>query len=101
MVKQGLRREEVNLRKAAENLIEAWDRGEFGGNLGKQIADLRQSLEFQEPVEELQKLMSEDGVTGVLIEVHRGPLSKSVREYGECSCPGYQEGDVRIEVTHD
>jgi hypothetical protein len=52
----------------------------------------------QEPVSELLKLMAEDGVTGVLIEVHRGPLSKSIRTWGECDCPTSTDNDVTIEV---
>jgi hypothetical protein len=52
----------------------------------------------QEPVSELLKLMAEDGVTGVLIEVHRGPLSKSIRTWGECDCPTSTYNDVTIEV---
>jgi hypothetical protein len=47
---------------------------------------------------ELRTLMAEPTVTGVIFEVHRGPLSKSIREYGECPCPTHAEGDVRIEV---
>jgi hypothetical protein len=54
--------------------------------------------EKQEPVAELVKLMAEDGVTGVLIEVHRGPLSKSIRTWGECDCPTSTDNDVTIEV---
>ena len=50
-------------------------------------------------VGELTALLAEENVTGVLIEVHRGSLSKSIREWGDCSCPTYQECDVRIEVT--
>ena len=50
-------------------------------------------------VGELTALLAEENVTGVLIEVHRGSLSKSIREWGDCSCPTHQEGDVRIEVT--
>ena len=52
-------------------------------------------------VSELTTLLAEESVTGVLIEVHRGLLSKSIREWGDCSCLTHQEGDVRIEVTHD
>jgi hypothetical protein len=47
---------------------------------------------------ELRTLMAEPTVTGVIFEVHRGPLSKSIREYGDCPCPTHVEGDVRIEV---
>jgi len=54
---------------------------------------------FEEIVDELRALIAEDGVTGVLLEVHRGPLSKSIREWGDCPCPTQREGDVRIEVT--
>jgi hypothetical protein len=56
---------------------------------------------FEEIVDELRVLLGEKGVTGVLIEVHRGPLSKSIREWGDCSCPTHQESDVRIEVTNE
>ena len=54
---------------------------------------------LEDIVGELTALLAEESVTGVLIEVHRGSLSKSVREWGDCSCPTHQEGDVRIEVT--
>ena len=52
-------------------------------------------------VSELTTLLAEESVTGVLIEVHRGPLSKSIREYGECSCPTNKKSDVMLEVEHD
>ena len=54
---------------------------------------------FEEIVDELRVLLSEDGVTGVVLEVHRGPLSKSIREWGNCPCPTHQEDDVKIEMT--
>ena len=54
---------------------------------------------FEEIVDELRVLLAEDGVTGVVLEVHRGQLSKSIREWGDCQCPTHQEGDVKIEVT--
>ena len=54
---------------------------------------------LEDIVGELTALLAEESITGVLIEVHRGPLSKSIREWGDCSCPTHQEGDVRIEVT--
>lgn len=56
---------------------------------------------FEEIVDELRVLLGEKGVTGVLIEVHRGPLSKSIREFGDCLCPTNKEGDVMFEVTHE
>ena len=55
-------------------------------------------MNLQEIIDELKKLAVEPNVTGVLFEVHRGPLSKSIREYGECVCPTHQDNDVRIEV---
>ena len=54
---------------------------------------------FEEIVDELRVLLSEDGVTGVVLEVHRGSLSKSIREWGHCQCPTHQKGDVKIGVT--
>jgi hypothetical protein len=64
------------------------------------INALRQALaEPEDPrIVELRTLMAEPGVTGVIFEVHRGPLSKSIREFGDCPCPTHVEGDVRIEV---
>ena len=61
---------------------------------------LRQALaEPEDPrIVELRTLMAEPTVTGVIFEVHRGPLSKSIREFGDCPCPTHAEGDVRIEV---
>ena len=56
---------------------------------------------FEEIVDELRVLLGEKGVTGVLIEVHRGPLSKSIREFGDCLCPTRQESDIVIEVRNE
>ena len=64
---------------------------------------LRQALaEPEDPrIVELRTLMAEPTVTGVIFEVHRGPLSKSIREFGDCPCPTHVEGDVRIEVKDE
>ena len=56
---------------------------------------------FEEIVDELRVLLAEDGVTGVVLEVHRGQLSKSIREFGDCQCHTHQEGDFIFEVTND
>ena len=60
---------------------------EYRGSLV--IQALRQALaEPEDPrIVELRTLMAEPTVTGVIFEVHRGPLSKSIREYGDCPCP--------------
>jgi hypothetical protein len=67
------------------------------------IQALRQALaEPEDPrIVELRTLMAEPTVTGVIFEVHRGPLSKSIREYGDCPCPTHVDGDVRIEVKDE
>jgi hypothetical protein len=93
-----------DLRKAAEMALEALE-DVFGlekKDVGA-INALRQALaEPEDPrIVELRTLMAEPTVTGVIFEVHRGPLSKSIREYGECPCPTHAEGDVRIEVKDD
>ena len=97
----------TDLRKAAElalgcldNAI-AYSNQELHQQSEARIA-LREALENEpEAIIELRKLMQEPGVTGILFEVHRGPLSKSIREYGECSCPTNKQGDVMLEVEHD
>ena len=96
-----------DLRKAAEMALACLDNAiaysnqELRQQSEARIA-LREALE-NEPKEiiELRKLMQESSVTGVLFEVHRGPLSKSIREYGECLCPTNKDGDAIFEVTHD
>ena len=97
----------TDLRKAAElalaclNNAIAYSNQELRQQSEARIA-LQESLENEsEAIIELRKLMQEPSVTGVLFEVHRGSLSKSIREYGECSCPTSKEGDVIFEVTHD
>ena len=96
-----------DLRKAAEMALACLDNAiaysnqEFCQQSKARIA-LREALENEpEEIIELRQLMQDPSVTGVLFEVHRGPLSKSIREYGECSCPTNKEGDVIFEVTHD
>ena len=96
-----------DLRKAAEMALACLDNAiaysnqELRQQSEARIA-LRESLENEpEEIIELRKLMQDPNVTGVLFEVHRGPLSKSIREYGECSCPTNKEGDVLFEVTHE
>ena len=99
------------LRQAAEMALKALENAdtdtlvevkphvwEYRGSLV--IQALRQALaEPEDPrITELTTLMAEPEVTGVVFEVHRGPLSKSIREFGECPCPTHVEGDVRIEV---
>lgn len=54
---------------------------------------------LEDIVDELKTLLAEESVTGVVLEVHRGPLSKSIREWGNCPCPTNQDGDVFIEVA--
>jgi hypothetical protein len=94
-----------DLRKAAEQALKQLQRDDvYLGHRSKTRADaieaLRQALaEPEDPrIVELRTLMAEPTVTGVIFEVHRGPLSKSIREFGDCPCPTYVEGDVRIEV---
>jgi hypothetical protein len=90
-----------DLRKAAEQALEALEDifGKEKKDVGA-IQALRQALaEPEDPrIVELRTLIAEPTVTGVIFEVHRGPLSKSIREFGDCPCPTYVEGDVRIEV---
>ena len=89
------------LRQAAEMALKALE-----DIFGKEKVDvgainaLRQALaEPEDPrIVELRTLMAEPTVTGVIFEVHRGPLSKSIREFGDCPCPTHVEGDVRIEA---
>jgi len=96
-----------DLRKAAEMALAclddaiAYSKRELRQQTEARTA-LREALKNEpEEIIELRKLMQDPRVTGVLFEVHRGSLSKSIREYGECSCPTHQDGDVRIEVTND
>ena len=105
-----------DLRKAAEMALQALEKmspetdtlvevephiWEYRGSLV--IQALRQALaEPEDPrIVELRTLIAEPGVTGVIFEVHRGPLSKSIREFGDCPCPTHVDGDVRIEVKDD
>ena len=102
-----------DLRKAAEMALEALMQTEdvmveVEPNVWEYksivaINALRQALaEPEDPrIVELRTLMAEPTVTGVIFEVHRGPLSKSIREFGDCPCPTHVEGDVRIEVKDD
>ena len=95
-----------DLRKAAEALLNHWEAGEYKnctGYMAGHIRVLREALtEPEDPrITELTTLMAEPGVTGVIFEVHRGPLSKSIREFGECPCPTHVKGDVRIEVKEE
>jgi hypothetical protein len=89
--KKALRVLETTWGIGSEDILKQWE---------ETIEALRQALaEPEDPrIVELRKLMAEPRVTGVIFEVHRGPLSKSIREYGECPCPTHAEGDVRIEV---
>jgi hypothetical protein len=99
------------LRQAAEMGLEAleiiWatesDFFHYQDEIKSSVQALRQALaEPEDPrIVELRTLMAEPTVTGVIFEVHRGPLSKSIREYGECPCPTHAEGDVRIEVKNE
>ena len=87
----------MNLRKAAEMALEACEHLNRTGDTqvfdlcyaDKVIPALRQALaEPEDPrIVELTTLMAEPTVTGVIFEVHRGPMSKSIREYGDCPCP--------------
>jgi hypothetical protein len=98
-----------NLRKAAKKALRVLETtwGIGSEDILKQweetIEALRQALaEPEDPrIVELRKLMAEPRVTGVIFEVHRGPLSKSIREFGDCPCPTHVEGDVRIEVKDE
>jgi hypothetical protein len=78
----------------SEDILKQWE---------ETIEALRQALaEPEDPrIVELRTLIAEPTVTGVIFEVHRGPLSKSIREFGECPCPTHVEGDVRIEVKEE
>ena len=90
-----------DLRKAAEMALEYFEDAHGLEDTEVAIKEaLRQALaEPEDPrIVELRTLMAEPTVTGVIFEVHRGPLSKSIREYGDCPCPTHVEGDVRIEV---
>jgi hypothetical protein len=90
-----------DLRKAAEMALEYFEDAHGLEDTEVAIKEaLRQALaEPEDPrIVELRTLMAEPTVTGVIFEVHRGPLSKSIREYGDCPCPTHAEGDVRIEV---
>jgi hypothetical protein len=94
------------LRQAAEMALDALEwisrvnamDYEYQRKAQKPIQTLRQALaEPEDPrIVELRSLMAEPTVTGVIFEVHRGPLSKSIREFGDCPCPTHVEGDVRI-----
>ena len=94
----------MNLRQAAEQALKYFEDAHGLEDTEVAIKEaLRQALaEPEDPrIVELRTLMAEPTVTGVIFEVHRGPLSKSIREYGDCPCPTHQKGDVRIEVTND
>ena len=93
-----------DLRKAAEMALKYFE--DAYGLEDAEVAikkALRQALaEPEDPrIVELRTLMAEPTVTGVIFEVHRGPLSKSIREFGDCPCPTHVDGDVRIEVKDD
>ena len=93
-----------DLRKAAEMALEYFEDAHGLEDTEVAIKEaLRQALaEPEDPrIVELRTLMAEPTVTGVIFEVHRGPLSKSIREFGDCPCPTHVEGDVRIEVKDD
>ena len=90
-----------NLRQAAEMALKYFEDAHGLEDTEVAIKEaLRQALaEPEDPrIVELRTLMAEPTVTGVIFEVHRGPLSKSIREFGDCPCPTHVEGDVRIEV---
>jgi hypothetical protein len=90
-----------DLRKAAEMALEYFEDAHGLEDTEVAIKEaLRQALaEPEDPrIVELRTLMAEPTVTGVIFEVHRGPLSKSIREFGDCPCPTHVEGDVRIEA---
>jgi hypothetical protein len=89
------------LRQAAEMALKYFENAHGLEDTEVAIKEaLRQALaEPEDPrIVELRTLMAEPTVTGVIFEVHRGPLSKSIREFGDCPCPTHAEGDVRIEV---
>jgi hypothetical protein len=91
----------MNLRQAAEMALKYFEDAHGLEDTEVAIKEaLRQALaEPEDPrIVELRTLMAEPTVTGVIFEVHRGPLSKSIREFGDCPCPTYVEGDVRIEA---
>ena len=95
-----------DLRKAAEALLNHWEAGEYKnctGYMAGHVLVLGEALaEPEDPrIVELRTLMAEPTVTGVIFEVHRGPLSKSIREFGDCPCPTHVDGDVRIEVKDE
>jgi hypothetical protein len=89
-----------DLRKAAEMALEflkMLTALRIGGC--NQRSTTQALAEPEDPrIVELRTLMAEPTVTGVIFEVHRGPLSKSIREFGDCPCPTHVEGDVRIEA---
>ena len=94
----------MNLRQAAEMALKYFEDAHGLEDTEVAIKEaLRQALaEPEDPrIVELRTLMAEPTVTGVIFEVHRGPLSKSIREFGDCPCPTHVEGDVRIEVKDD
>jgi hypothetical protein len=94
----------MNLRQAAEMALEALKNAEvvYMEQLNAMYALQEALAEPEDPrIVELTTLMAEPGVTGVIFEVHRGPLSKSIREFGECPCPTHVDGDVRIEVKEE
>jgi hypothetical protein len=101
----------MNLRQAAEQALEALqdtcDHLPARSGVEREVDDAITALQvaLAEPedprIVELRTLMAEPTVTGVIFEVHRGPLSKSIREFGDCPCPTHVDGDVRIEVKDD
>jgi hypothetical protein len=94
----------MNLRQAAEMALKYFEDAHGLEDTEVAIKEaLRQALaEPEDPrIVELRTLMAEPTVTGVIFEVHRGSLSKSIREFGDCPCPTHVEGDVRIEVKDD
>ena len=94
----------MNLRQAAEMALKYFEDAHGLEDTEVAIKEaLRQALaEPEDPrIVELRTLMAEPTVTGVIFEVHRGPLSKSIREYGDCPCPTHVDGDVRIEVKDE
>jgi hypothetical protein len=100
-----------DLRKAAEQALEALqdtcDHLPARSGVEREVDDAITALQValmqtEDPrIVELRTLMAEPTVTGVIFEVHRGPLSKSIREFGDCPCPTHVEGDVRIEVKDE
>ena len=80
----------MNLRQAAERALKYFEDAHGLEDTEVAIREaLRQALaEPEDPrIVELRTLMAEPTVTGVIFEVHRGPLSKSIREYGDCPGP--------------